>query len=182
MKRQNLTYNQIFLNQFSLDYLLRSVTGYFQVCLDNTPYRFSGKLVYIYIVTYIMEEWAQYMEEIQSVSLTAQNFSVSKNSLMNKQDVFFKHTFNRRTNDASLFFQRSLTEVQTSIDAVKFHQSESRMHVIRDWYLATGNNQHIMYWSIFQISVIIVTSFFQVFCLRRLFRTTAVTPTSKPRA
>lgn len=126
--------------------------GYFQVCLDNTPYRFSGKLVYIYIVTYIMEEWAQYMEEIQSVSLTAQNFS------------------------------RSLTEVQTSIDAVKFHQSESRMHVIRDWYLATGNNQHIMYWSIFQISVIIVTSFFQVFCLRRLFRTTAVTPTSKPRA
>lgn len=97
MKRQNLTYNQIFLNQFSLDYLLRSVTGYFQVCLDNTPYRFSGKLVYIYIVTYIMEEWAQYMEEIQSVSLTAQNFSVSKNSLMNKQDVFFKHTFNQRT-------------------------------------------------------------------------------------
>lgn len=97
MKRQNLTYNQIFLNQFSLDYLLRSVTGYFQVCLDNTPYRFSGKLVYIYIVTYIMEEWAQYMEEIQSVSLTAQNFSVSKNSLMNKQDVFFKHIFNRRT-------------------------------------------------------------------------------------
>lgn len=64
------------------------------MCLDNTPYRFSGKLVYIYIVTYIMEEWAQYMEEIQSVSLTAQNFSVSKTSLMNKQDIVFKYTFN----------------------------------------------------------------------------------------
>nr|XP_022339506.1 transmembrane emp24 domain-containing protein 5-like [Crassostrea virginica] len=126
--------------------------GYYKVCIDNTPYRFTGKLVYIYIVTYVIEEWAQYMEEIQSVSLTAQNFS------------------------------RSLVEVQTSIDAVRFHQSESRMHVVRDWYLATGNNNHIMYWSIFQIGVILVTSFFQVFCLRRLFRTTAVTPSSKPRA
>lgn len=53
------------------------MAGYYKVCIDNTPYRFTGKLVYIYIVTYVIEEWAQYMEEIQSVSLTAQNFSVS---------------------------------------------------------------------------------------------------------
>ena len=53
------------------------MAGYYKVCIDNTPYRFTDKLVYIYIVTYVIEEWAQYMEEIQSVSLTAQNFSVS---------------------------------------------------------------------------------------------------------
>ncbi|XP_062588057.1 transmembrane emp24 domain-containing protein 5-like [Saccostrea cucullata] len=129
-----------------------TMEGYHHVCMDNTHSRFSGKIVYIYIVTYIMEEWAKYMEEIQSISLTAQNFS------------------------------RTLTDVQTSIDIVRFHQSESRMHVVRDWYLAIGNNKHIMYWSIFQISVIIMTSVFQIFCLRRLFRTTAVTPSQKPRA
>lgn len=81
--RQNFIYYEIFLNQFSFDCILRFVTGYFQVCIDNTPYRFSAKLVYIYIVTYIMEEWAQYVEEIQSISLTAQNFSVNITSLMN---------------------------------------------------------------------------------------------------
>ncbi|XP_061188552.1 transmembrane emp24 domain-containing protein 5-like [Saccostrea echinata] len=129
-----------------------TMEGYHHVCIDNTHSRFSGKLVYIHIVTYIMEEWAKYMEEIQSVSLTVQNFS------------------------------RSLTDVQTSVDTVRFHQSESRMHVVRDWYLAIGNNKHIMYWSIFQISIIMMTSVFQIFCLRRLFSTTAVTPSQKPRA
>ncbi|XP_061162354.1 transmembrane emp24 domain-containing protein 6-like [Saccostrea echinata] len=126
--------------------------GAYQLCFDNTASRFAGKLVYIYIVTYVTEEWTKYLEEIQSVSASVNNFT------------------------------GALAGVQTSIEQMKLHQTESRMHVIKDWYLVTGNNKYVMYWSIFQMCVVLFTGVFQVFCLRRLFRVQSVTPTSKPRA
>lgn len=126
--------------------------GAYQVCFDNTASRFAEKLVYIYLVTYVPEEWSKYLQEIQSVSASVQNFT------------------------------GALAGVQSSIEKVKIHQSESRMNVIMDWYLLTGNNKYIVYWSIFQICVIVCTAVFQIFCLRRLFRVPNVTPTSKPRA
>ncbi|XP_048753567.1 transmembrane emp24 domain-containing protein 5-like [Ostrea edulis] len=126
--------------------------GAYQFCFDNTVSKLAGKLVYIYIVTYVPEEWTKYVKEIESVSASVLNFT------------------------------GALAGVQTSIEQVKLHQTESRMHVIKDWYLVTGNNRYIMYWSIFQICVVIFTAIFQVFCLRRLFRVPTMTPTSKPRA
>ena len=37
----------------------------------------SSKLVYVYLVTYVEEEWAKYRQEIEDVQLTVVNFTVS---------------------------------------------------------------------------------------------------------
>ena len=143
-------------------------------CLDNKPNR----------ETLVNKPYTLYLDILKQ-NLKEKHLSIkypTEKTFVNEPDTRLYQSNNCSWNLFFFILQRSLVEVQTSIDAVRFHQSESRMHVVRDWYLATGNNNHIMYWSIFQIGVILVTSFFQVFCLRRLFRTTAVTPTSKPRA
>ena len=56
---------------------LTLIVGAYQVCFDNTASRFGEKLVYMYMVTYITEEWTKYLEEIQSVSSSVQNFTVN---------------------------------------------------------------------------------------------------------
>jgi hypothetical protein len=61
-------------------------------------------------------------------------------------------------------------------------QAGSRKHLITDWYLIKGNNSFIQYWSILACFVIMCTSGFQAYFLRRLFNTKNVTPTDKPRA
>lgn len=56
---------------------LSQFIGAYQVCFDNTASRFAEKLVYIYLVTYVPEEWSKYLQEIQSVSASVQNFTVT---------------------------------------------------------------------------------------------------------
>ena len=79
------------------------------------------------------------------------------------------------------FFQSSIEQVKTSISDALIHQAQSRMHVIKDWYLVTGNNKYIQYWSILQCCVILISTGCQVYFVRRLFRYTNVKP-PKPRA
>ena len=75
-----------------------------------------------------------------------------------------------------------ITEVQNSIKQVRLHQSATRMNVMKDWYMVTGNNSYVMYWSLFQIACVLMTSSFQVYFVRKLFNIPNVTPTAKPRA
>ena len=44
---------------------------------DNTNSRIHFKLVYVYIVTYVEEEWEQYNKEIVDLQFTVVNFTVS---------------------------------------------------------------------------------------------------------
>jgi len=37
----------------------------------------ASKLVYVYLVTYVEEEWTKYREEIEELHITVGNFSVS---------------------------------------------------------------------------------------------------------
>lgn len=60
--------------------------------------------------------------------------------------------------------------------------AQGRMHVVRDWYKVKTNMSYVQWWSIAQCVIIVLSSVTQVFVLRRLFRTTNVTPTMKPRA
>lgn len=132
------------------------VGGIHSICLDNTAALsrsfYGSKLVYLYMVTYVMEDWEKYLQEIEGISSAVSNFT---------------HT---------------ISSVHISIEEVKQYQAHSRMNVIKDWYLITGNNTYIMYWSILQICIIVCTSGFQVYSVRRLFRVRTMTPTSKPRA
>lgn len=52
--------------------------GPYAICLDNTMSRMASKLVYVFLVTYVEEEWSQYRKEIEDVELTVSNFTVSK--------------------------------------------------------------------------------------------------------
>jgi hypothetical protein len=61
-------------------------------------------------------------------------------------------------------------------------QQQRRFNVVKDWYQIIGNNKYVQNWSITQCVVIIAASLVQVYFVRRLFRTTNVTPTAKPRA
>ncbi|XP_062574704.1 transmembrane emp24 domain-containing protein 6-like [Saccostrea cucullata] len=141
----------IYKSEGSIEYTA-PVTGNYQICVQNIHSRFLSKLVYIYIVTVVEEEWTKYVAEIEGLHTTVQNFTTS------------------------------ISEVQKSIDQVRLHQATSRMNVIKDWYLLTGNNAYVMYWSVFQIVSILATSCFQVYFVRKLFNIPNVTPSFKPRA
>ena len=38
--------------------------------------RMASKLVYVFLVTYVEEEWSKYRQEIEDVELTVSNFTV----------------------------------------------------------------------------------------------------------
>ncbi|XP_012937856.1 transmembrane emp24 domain-containing protein 5 [Aplysia californica] len=126
--------------------------GTYAICIDNVFSRFGTKLVYIYIVTFVMQEWVQFQMELSSLHLMAANFTTS------------------------------LNDVQSSVEYMKQSQAAARFHVIRDWYLVQGNNYYVFMWSLIQCALILIAGAVQVFTVRRLFRTTNVTPSAKPRA
>ncbi|XP_059142087.1 transmembrane emp24 domain-containing protein 3-like [Physella acuta] len=129
------------------------VAGTYAVCVDNAFSRFGSKLVYIYIVTFVMHEWVAFQQELGEVQLLAANFS------------------------------NSLTSVQESVSSMLNSQAKARFNVIKDWYQLTGNERYVMNWSIAQCVLIVAASVTQVYSVRRLFKTSNVTPTTaKPRA
>ena len=44
--------------------------------------RIHSKLVYVYIVTYVQDEWNNYVKEIEDLHITMGNFTVSIDSLV----------------------------------------------------------------------------------------------------
>jgi len=79
-------------------------------------------------------------------------------------------------------FQETIDNVKQNIMNVLVHVAQGRMHIVKDWYLITSNQKYVQWWSIAQSVVVILSAVTQVFMLRRLFRTSTRTPTSKPRA
>ncbi|XP_045163838.2 transmembrane emp24 domain-containing protein 5-like [Mercenaria mercenaria] len=138
-----------------------STRGYFQygpttedgdyaICVDNTMSRMTSKLVYMFILTHIEEQYTWYMDLKKDNRLTEENVTTS------------------------------MQNVQESLAAAFIYQAERRMHVVRDWYLVTSNNTYIQTWSMCQCCIVIVCSIVQVFFVRRLFRGYNVKPNSKP--
>ncbi|KAL3862041.1 hypothetical protein ACJMK2_008038 [Sinanodonta woodiana] len=127
-------------------------TGDYSVCIDNTLSRFSSKLVYIYLVTYLHTEWTQYVRELEEVHVTVSRFMDSINT------------------------------VENSTNEVRNYQAVTRMQFAWDLYMAARNRKYVQYWAILHCSIFIITSIFQVYFVRRLFRYVNVTPTAKPRA
>jgi len=58
--------------------------------------------------------------------------------------------------------------------------SVSRGHLLNDWYTIRTNNKNVQLWSIVLCVIIVGTSLFQVYFVRRLFNVHSAT--SKPRA
>ncbi|XP_076472498.1 transmembrane emp24 domain-containing protein 5-like [Babylonia areolata] len=126
--------------------------GTFSVCVDNTYSRFTHKLIYIFFMTYVLADWKAYIQEFDEVKNIAENLTHSMNN------------------------------VELSLHQMKMSQTQARFNVIKDFYLVWGNNKYVQNWSLAQCLLIVAASVAQVFALRRMFRTTNVTPTAKPRA
>ncbi|BFZ23449.1 hypothetical protein BsWGS_26488 [Bradybaena similaris] len=127
--------------------------GTYAVCLHNAFSRLGSTLVYVYIVTFVMQEWIQFQHELTEVNILAANFS------------------------------STLTGVQEMVSEMKNSQARARFNVIKDWYLVHGNHQYVQNWSLAQCILIVAAAVIQVYSVRRLFRTSNVTPTTaKPRA
>lgn len=58
-------------------YISHRPPGVYQICIDNTFSRFTSKLVYLYLVTFVAEQWEKYAKEVQDISFTMENFTVS---------------------------------------------------------------------------------------------------------
>lgn len=128
------------------------ITDTYALCFDNTHSRFQGKLVYLYIVVFVMSDWTAYGHEMQEVIGLTQNFS------------------------------QSLQNVDSSVQEMLKINQQGRFNVVKDWYLINSNNVYVQNWSLTQCVITVTASIVQVYFVRRLFRTTNVTPTSKPRA
>ncbi|XP_021356642.1 transmembrane emp24 domain-containing protein 6-like isoform X1 [Mizuhopecten yessoensis] len=128
------------------------VGGVYTICLDNTFSRMASKLVYVYLITFVPEEWTKYVQEIEDMNMAVTNFTYS------------------------------ISVVQKSLEQATLHQASSRMNVVKDWYLIMSNNSYIVKWSIAQMCVVTCSSIFTVLFVRRLFKISNVTPSQKPRA
>ncbi|OWF56051.1 transmembrane emp24 domain-containing protein 6-like isoform X3 [Mizuhopecten yessoensis] len=127
-------------------------SGVYTICLDNTFSRMASKLVYVYLITFVPEEWTKYVQEIEDMNMAVTNFTYS------------------------------ISVVQKSLEQATLHQASSRMNVVKDWYLIMSNNSYIVKWSIAQMCVVTCSSIFTVLFVRRLFKISNVTPSQKPRA
>ncbi|KAK3592585.1 hypothetical protein CHS0354_001751 [Potamilus streckersoni] len=127
-------------------------TGVYSICIDNTLRPFSSKLVYLYLGTYVESEWDKYSKELDDIHVAVSNFATSINS------------------------------VENSINEVLKHQAHTKMIWAWDYYWAYRNSNYVQYWAILHCAIFFVTSVFQVYFVRRLFRYVNVTPTAKPRA
>ncbi|XP_021356650.1 transmembrane emp24 domain-containing protein 6-like isoform X2 [Mizuhopecten yessoensis] len=128
------------------------MAGVYTICLDNTFSRMASKLVYVYLITFVPEEWTKYVQEIEDMNMAVTNFTYS------------------------------ISVVQKSLEQATLHQASSRMNVVKDWYLIMSNNSYIVKWSIAQMCVVTCSSIFTVLFVRRLFKISNVTPSQKPRA
>jgi len=113
--------------------------GVYGFCMDNRDGKFVEKLVFFYLSGYVSESWEISEGEIAQYDAQAQNITTS------------------------------LQTVDSQIQKMINHQTVSRMHLVTDWYLISGNLNWVTYWSSFQSVVIGVVGFVQVFFIKRLF-------------
>lgn len=64
-----------------------SEEGVYTLCIDNAFSRFSSKLVYVYFVAYVADEWHKYTEELKTFQISVNNFTVS-NDYFHYQKLF----------------------------------------------------------------------------------------------
>ena len=116
-------------------------------------YEYSEKVIYINMITYTMDEIVEKHKESGELDLSTQ-------LLLGNMD-----------------------KIQTNLHEVKQHQMFIRILNAKDWYFVKANNSYVMYYSIAQCIVVIISAFVQVHFIRKLFVT--VTPNTKnykPRA
>jgi len=118
-----------------------AVGGYYAICVDNQFSRFAAKLVNIYITTFRYDEWERYTKELESMDVSVTNFT------------------------------QTLSAVDQRVGQMLQFQQHSRALESRDFALLQDNNAYVSFWSVTQCLVVMATSTFQVYFVRKLFDT-----------
>ena len=69
-------YDYSVLSVFFFLHFLVPFSGTYAICVDNTFSRFSSKLVYLYIITYVVADWQTFADEMKSFDGSVGNFTV----------------------------------------------------------------------------------------------------------
>lgn len=125
--------------------------GYYQLCIDNSVSHFAAKLVSMYVAAFKRDEWEKYIEELGTADVQVNNFT------------------------------SALQHVDNNIGTMLRYLDGSRRQLSHDWYLVEGNNKYVLYWSLAQCIVIIISGIVQVVFYRKMFDNSKVYG-SKPRA
>jgi len=113
--------------------------GVLGFCMDNQDGKFTEKLLFFYLSGYVAHQWEISEEESQQYDIAASNIT------------------------------SALSTVDAKIQKMLNEQTVSRMHLVTDWYLISGNLKWVTYWSGFQSFIIAVVGFIQVFFIKRMF-------------
>ncbi|CAD5112678.1 DgyrCDS1899 [Dimorphilus gyrociliatus] len=124
--------------------------GVYSLCIDNSFARFSSKVVYIYFVAYVTDEWQKYTEELKSFQISVNNFT------------------------------RSARSVQEALQKTKAELFEKRKIDMYHMYLMIDTSWSINFWSTIFLIVLICTSALQVFFVRRLFKINKLPSVPRP--
>uniref|UniRef100_A0A6M2DVH5 Putative membrane trafficking protein emp24/gp25l/p24 family n=1 Tax=Xenopsylla cheopis TaxID=163159 RepID=A0A6M2DVH5_XENCH len=117
----------------------KSTGGYYSICIDNQFSRFASKLVNLYITVIQYDQWDKFTKEVEELNLNMNNFTTT------------------------------IKTVERNINEMLQYQYYSRGREARDYNVLEANNSYVMNWSIAQIIVIAVTTYVQVYFVRRLF-------------
>lgn len=126
--------------------------GVYALCLGNNMSKYSRKLVHIYFQTQLATDWHNYTSAIVEYQTELLNMT------------------------------RSLQTVQSRIPTMKVTLAMLRMNFAKDENNVSRMKETVQKRSVVLCIVIIVVAVFQVFFVRRLFKTSIVTPSAKIRA
>lgn len=115
------------------------IPGYYAFCIDNSPSRFTGKIISLYVASFKRDEWESYVGELSGLEVTVSNFTTS------------------------------LSNVDQHIASMLKSLDHSRRQNTHDFYLLESNLSRVQFWSIVQCLLIISTSAIQVYFVKKLF-------------
>merc|ERR1712098_53694 len=113
--------------------------GVYKVCIDNGRNKLEERTVGVHLAYFHQSEWETYAAEIEQLHIHKENFYGGMNA------------------------------VTDLIADMHQTQSEIRMREDHDWYLITANNSYVLYWSLGQCILVVVTAATQVYAVRSLF-------------
>jgi len=113
--------------------------GTYEICLDNKYSMFSSLLVSLLIVNYKAEQWDLHSKALEELDVSVTNFT------------------------------EELKLVDERINRAMRDQRSGQLHEIKDYYMLEANLSYIHWWSLTQCVLIICTSFFQAYFLKKFF-------------
>lgn len=138
---------RLWTNKGSFDKKIEK-SGIYSICIDNSSSRFASKLVYIYLMTYAVQEWMTFTTD-----------------LSNFEDQIGNVTTN-------------VDHVRKWLLEIRKMQVGNMQYGIKDWFQLKNINSYVLWFSMSICITIVISGSVQVYFIRRLFKNTTGKPTT----